>query len=104
MSDFCNIRILFFFQTNPYLMKREPFEEFTGNDRYEGFCKDLLEKLSERFGFKFIINPVKDGRYGDDKTGDWNGMIGELLRRVCKIHFFLYPCITFPFLLNLFEG
>lgn len=63
-------------------MKKENFEEFQGNDRYEGFCKDVLEKLSERFGFKFIIAPVKDGRYGDDKTGDWNGMVGELLRRV----------------------
>uniref|UniRef100_A0A061QLN3 Glutamate receptor 1 n=1 Tax=Cupiennius salei TaxID=6928 RepID=A0A061QLN3_CUPSA len=71
--------------TSPYLMKREPFEDFSGNDRYEGFCKDLLEKLSERFGFKFVITPVKDGRYGDDKSGDWNGMIGELLRREADI-------------------
>lgn len=63
-------------------MRKEAFEEFTGNDRYEGFCKDLLEKLSEQFGFKFVITPVKDGRYGDNKSGDWNGMIGELLRRV----------------------
>ncbi|GBN48069.1 Glutamate receptor ionotropic, kainate 2 [Araneus ventricosus] len=67
---------------NPYMMKKQPENTFVGNDRYEGFCKDLLEKLSERFGFKFIINPVKDGGYGNLKDGEWNGMVGELLRRL----------------------
>ncbi|GBN79480.1 Glutamate receptor ionotropic, kainate 2 [Araneus ventricosus] len=67
---------------NPYMMKKQPENTLVGNDRYEGFCKDLLEKLSEKFGFKFIINPVKDGGYGNLKDGEWNGMVGELLRRL----------------------
>ncbi|GFQ84075.1 glutamate receptor ionotropic, kainate 2 [Trichonephila clavata] len=70
---------------SPYLMKKVPEEDYTGNDRYEGYCKDLLEKLSEKFGFKFIINPVKDGKYGAFKDGAWNGMVGELLRMEADI-------------------
>ncbi|GFY54467.1 glutamate receptor ionotropic, kainate 2 [Trichonephila inaurata madagascariensis] len=70
---------------SPYLMKKVPEEDYTGNDRYEGYCKDLLEKLSEKFGFKFVINPVKDGKYGAFKDGAWNGMVGELLRMEADI-------------------
>ncbi|GIY69086.1 glutamate receptor ionotropic, kainate 2 [Caerostris extrusa] len=70
---------------DPYLMKRQPENEFTGNDRYEGYCKDLLEKLAEKFGFHFIITPVKDDKHGSLVEGTWNGMIGELLRREADI-------------------
>ncbi|XP_055926378.1 glutamate receptor ionotropic, kainate 2-like isoform X2 [Argiope bruennichi] len=70
---------------NPYMMKKLPENAYTGNDRYEGYCKDLLEKLSEKFGFKFIIQPVKDGGYGALKDGEWNGMVGELLKREADI-------------------
>ncbi|PRD19582.1 UNVERIFIED_CONTAM: Glutamate receptor, partial [Trichonephila clavipes] len=71
---------------SPYLMKKVPEKDYIGNDRYEGYCKDLLEKLSEKFGFKFVINPVKDGKYGAFKDGAWNGMVGELLRMVSYLY------------------
>ena len=54
-----------------------------GNDRYEGYCVDLANKVAERVGFNFTIQLVKDGQYGtelDNRT--WNGMVGELIREV----------------------
>ena len=56
----------------------------TGNDRYEGFCIDLLSELSNIVGFKYTIVPVPDGRYGvrDEKDGHWDGIVRELIDRV----------------------
>lgn len=55
-----------------------------GNDRYEGYCIDLMKKLEENIeGFHYNITIVKDGRYGALRPdGTWDGMVGELLRRV----------------------
>ncbi|KAG8193455.1 hypothetical protein JTE90_005102 [Oedothorax gibbosus] len=66
--------------TKPYMMEVED-KTATGNDRFEGFCKDLLDKLTEALGFRYVIERVKDDQHGSFKTGEWNGMIGELLRR-----------------------
>ncbi|KFM83024.1 Glutamate receptor, ionotropic kainate 2, partial [Stegodyphus mimosarum] len=71
--------------TKPYLWQKTTADEFKGNDKYQGFCKDLLDKLSEQFGFKYIITPVKDKQYGSEVNGNWNGMIGELLRKEADI-------------------
>ncbi|CAG2066153.1 unnamed protein product, partial [Timema podura] len=34
----------------PYIMQRtpEPGENFTGNDRFEGYCKDLADLISKK--------------------------------------------------------
>ena len=55
------------------------------NERYEGFCVDLLEEIAGIVGFRYEIDLVPDGKYGapskkDD--GQWNGMIRELIDRV----------------------
>jgi hypothetical protein len=34
------------------LKKEENGEVLKGNDKYEGFCKDLLEKISETLGIQ----------------------------------------------------
>ena len=46
-----------------------------------GLMVDIINLLSKRLGFAFELHFVKDGRYGgiDEKTGRWNGFIGELL-------------------------
>ncbi|VDO14545.1 unnamed protein product [Rodentolepis nana] len=49
---------------------------------YEGFCVDLVEKLSQMIKFKYKMKAVSDGQFGIIVNGSWNGMIGELLRRV----------------------
>ncbi|OWA49771.1 Glutamate receptor 2 [Hypsibius exemplaris] len=67
----------------PYMMLKKPETGRIGNDRYEGFCVELLEKLSEKGNFTYEIKLVGDGKYGvmDPNTGQWNGMIGELVRK-----------------------
>jgi len=67
-------------------MKRRPRDEikFTGNDRYEGYCVDLAQKiLGDKLGYNYEIRLVKDDKFGAKTAeGTWNGMVGELTRRV----------------------
>jgi len=62
-------------------LEHEPYLMLNDKNGYEGYIVDLLEALSERLGFNYVINPVKDGRYGneDKVSGKWNGMIGEVI-------------------------
>ena len=55
-----------------------------GNDRYEGFCIDLLEAISKVANFRYEIYEPRDEKYGsrDKKTGKWNGMVNELIHGV----------------------
>ena len=58
-------------------------ETLKGNDRYEGFCIDLLNEISKMVGFDYIIVPVPDGRYGvRQKNGEWDGIVRHLIDRV----------------------
>lgn len=44
---------------------------------------DLLSEVSKKLGFKYQVQLVKDGSYGrQDESGNWNGMIGEVMRGV----------------------
>lgn len=84
----------------------EPGENLTGNDRFEGYCKDLADLISKKLdirceqhsqfdyhGPKTVLllfstdelRIVKDGAYGaenPDVKGGWDGMVGELVRKV----------------------
>ncbi|CAH0545662.1 unnamed protein product [Brassicogethes aeneus] len=69
----------------PYIMLRTPEqgEILTGNDRFEGYCKDLAILISKKLGINFELRVVKDGNYGaenHDTKGGWDGMVGELVR------------------------
>ncbi len=70
-------------------------ERLTGNDRYEGFVVDLATEIASIVGFNFSIE-VTDG-YGsiDKETGEWNGMIRELLEEVraikTRLHYAIHP-------------
>ena len=59
-------------------------ETLEGNDRYEGYCADLAKKIADKIGIIYKIVPVKDGAYGSDDNGTWNGMVGQLVRKVSK--------------------
>ncbi|XP_037640919.1 glutamate receptor ionotropic, kainate 3 [Sebastes umbrosus] len=64
----------------PYVMLKKSDKALVGNDRFEGFCIDLLKELSSVLGFTYEIRLVPDGRYGSqDDKGQWNGMIRELI-------------------------
>lgn len=44
---------------------------------------DLLTEIAKKMGFKYKVQLVKDGSYGrQDESGNWNGMIGEVVRGV----------------------
>ena len=65
----------------PYTMLRDSAERKEGNDRFEGYGIDLIEELSKILQFKYTFQLVKDKAYGvKNKNGEWNGMIGEILR------------------------
>lgn len=55
-----------------------------GNERYEGFCIDLLSEISRIVGFDYTIVPVPDGRYGVRSNGQWDGIVRQLIDRVSK--------------------
>jgi glutamate receptor, ionotropic, invertebrate len=76
-------------QERPYLMERDDKDNRTGNDRYEGFCVDLMEKIGAKAGFNYTFVLVHDNQYGvpveeQDLIGPraWTGIIGELLQKV----------------------
>uniref|UniRef100_M3ZMS7 Glutamate receptor n=1 Tax=Xiphophorus maculatus TaxID=8083 RepID=M3ZMS7_XIPMA len=65
----------------PYVMFKKSDKPLYGNDRFEGYCIDLLRELSGILGFRYEVRLVEDGKYGslDDGTGQWNGMVRELM-------------------------
>ena len=46
------IMVFYMLQEEPYIMLRtpEPGENLTGNDRFEGYCKDLADLISKTLG------------------------------------------------------
>ena len=53
----------------------------SSKDQYEGFVVDLASKIASIVGFNYTIMPTK--AHGSvDKSGQWNGMIKELLEEV----------------------
>ncbi|KAK1156006.1 glutamate receptor ionotropic, kainate 4-like isoform X1 [Acipenser oxyrinchus oxyrinchus] len=67
---------------NPYVMLRPKHQELEGNERYEGFCVDMLKELADILKFNYKIQLVGDGVYGvSEANGSWTGMVGELISR-----------------------
>ncbi|XP_045175501.2 glutamate receptor ionotropic, kainate 2-like [Mercenaria mercenaria] len=58
----------------------------TGNDRFEGFTIDLLDRISRdlKFNYKIILSP--NNEYGgprgrDPSEAEWGGIVGEILAK-----------------------
>ena len=63
--------------------RTEGEEPFIGNERYEGFCADLAKEVAKMLDFSYVIKVATDRQYGKVlNNGTWNGMIGELTKRV----------------------
>lgn len=72
-------------QENPYVMHKKSDTELVGNDRFEGYCLDLLKELSNILGFTYEVRLVADGKYGaQNDKGEWNGMVRELIDHVSQ--------------------
>ena len=75
-------------QSPPYLWNRTRLDDgtiATGNDRYYGYCADLMAELAKREDDlkNYILKPVADEQYGARlENGSWTGMIGELVEGV----------------------
>ncbi|CAN7982501.1 unnamed protein product, partial [Ixodes pacificus] len=66
----------------PYVMLKESASRLSGNDRFEGFCVDLVREMSRLLGFRYQLRLVRDGSYGTrNRDGRWNGMVRELIDR-----------------------
>ena len=76
-------------QGKPYLFKRECEDgevDCLKHGGYDGFCVELAQKISEALNFDFVIHEVRDGKYGAyAENGSWNGMVGELIRKVSHV-------------------
>lgn len=69
-------------------------QELEGNDRYEGFCVDMLKELAEILRFNYKIHLVGDGVYGvPEANGTWTGMVGELIARVSVLTALFNPAL-----------
>lgn len=77
-------------------MLKKSDKALVGNDRFEGFCIDLLKELSNILGFTYEIRLVPDGKYGSqDDKGQWNGMIRELIEHVSCFSYYLRHVLHF---------
>lgn len=72
----------------PYATRRYIPSE---NSDFEGFCIDILQQIAKMVGFDYKIKLVPDGKYGvyDFETGEWNGIVRELMDKVIKIFCFM---------------
>ena len=53
---------------------------------YYGYAADLAEEIAHVLGFNYSIVVDKDAQYGSmTNSGEWTGMIGELIRHVSAI-------------------
>lgn len=72
-------------QEIPYVMMHYG-KNLTGNERFFGFCVDILARVANEVGFEYILDLVPDKKYGarDPLTGEWNGMVSQLMQHVSK--------------------
>ena len=63
--------------------KEDPFvmmkKQDDGTVTYEGYCIDLLNELAKKLHLTYDIYP------SPDPSGTWNGMIAELINKVCEL-------------------
>ena len=72
-----------------------PLAALSENDKdpslqYEGFCIDLLNSIAKALNFNYEIYEVEDGHFGaqDETTGEWRGLVRELIDKVSFFCFF----------------
>lgn len=59
-------------------------KNYTGNSRFYGFCVNLLNQVAAKVGFSYEMELAPEQKYGtrDPETGEWNGIVRELMRHV----------------------
>ncbi|XP_070175550.1 glutamate receptor ionotropic, delta-1-like [Littorina saxatilis] len=64
----------------------------SGQNKYSGFCVDLLDILADTLNFTYHFIRPPDGEWGDKRDGNWTGLVRLLQRKV-------YVCIGVTFFL-----
>lgn len=69
----------------PFIMMKKPKDEtefLEGNDRFEGYCVELIQRIQQQLRFKYELELVADGKNGnfDKEKNEWNGLIGEIIK------------------------
>ncbi|KAF8792744.1 Glutamate receptor ionotropic like protein [Argiope bruennichi] len=69
-------------KSTPYVMLKAD-RNLTGNDRFEGFCIDLLRTIAELLGFNYDLYLVPDNKFGAENTtsGEWSGLVKEIIEK-----------------------
>uniref|UniRef100_A0A5K3F9E2 Glutamate receptor n=1 Tax=Mesocestoides corti TaxID=53468 RepID=A0A5K3F9E2_MESCO len=83
--DLNRVRIVSSILLSPFMMEKKDANGKAIKGEYEGFCVDLVKKLSEMIKFKYRMKAVSDGQFGSFVNGSWDGMVGELLRKEADI-------------------
>lgn len=61
-------------------MRKQSPTPLHGNDQFEGFGIELIEKLAAKVGFNYTFKLQEDKKYGNKQSdGSWDGMIAELM-------------------------
>lgn len=78
------------------LLVDDPHNNLTGNARYEGFCVELIREIAHLVGFNYTIRLSSEGKYGisNPLTGEWNGIVRDLMDRVQFPMLSLFPRST----------
>ncbi|XP_043524316.1 glutamate receptor ionotropic, kainate 2-like isoform X5 [Frieseomelitta varia] len=71
----------------PYGMLKRSADMMSGNDRYEGFCIDIIQELSKMLGFNYTFEVQTDNVYGSysRKARKWTGMLGKIMADVADL-------------------
>jgi len=66
------------------MLKDDPNNTLVGNDRFEGFCVDLIAEVANILLFNYTLRLVPDKKYGAPvgPKEEWNGMVKELMDKV----------------------
>ena len=59
-------------------------KNYTGNNRFYGFSMELLDEIARISKFSYIVDINPDGAYGvkNPVTGEWNGVVKQLMSHV----------------------
>lgn len=73
-------------QNDPYVMLVKDHKDRLGNDKFEGYCVELIDEIASILGFKYTLKLADDRAYGKkNERGEWNGMIRELIDGVIQL-------------------
>lgn len=73
------------------MLKKDASSSLNTTQEFEGLSIDILEELKKRLKFNYKIYLVPDGKFGvrDRSTGQWNGIVEEIIKEVFP-HFFFF--------------